>query len=774
MGAPDHPLGPLAYLATRNQFVIAQRSDKTPLHPHRLTPANAHDPANWCSYEHAANIATAAPEMYGVGFVLTAADDLGCIDIDGAREAAGKPWSPLALDICQSMPGAVVEVSQSGRGLHVWFRAAAMPEHAKKNTALHIECYTADRYVLLGTGATGHLADDCPGAREVAARYFPPRETVASASDGPCAEWRGPTDDAELLRRMMQSRSASSKFGGGGASFADLWERNVGVLASAYPPDRSSSEPYDGSSADAALAQHLAFWTGRDAGRIERLMRQSGLVREKYDRGDYLAGLTVPNACSMQREVLQDKEPPAPPVPVADGAPVMRPAEGQRFLAPTEQAALFRGCVYVVDQHRALTPDGYLRKPEQFNAIYGGYTFIMDARNERTTRKAWEAFTESQVLRPPQADGTCFRPRLPYGAMVVDAGRTRVNTYLPIEVPRKQGDASPFLAHLRKLLPNERDAAICLAGLAALVQHQGVKFQWALVVQGVEGNGKTLLSLCVAEAIGERYVHRPKASKLGKDFNKWMEGKTFYAVEDIHVAGKPDLIEELKPMITGGRGLEIEAKGIDQAPGDICGNFIFNTNHKDGLRKTRNDRRFCWLYCAQQEKEDLARDGMEGDYFPTLYGWLERDGYATVTDYLWTYPIPDEFNPATRCQRAPITSSTAEAIERGRSEAEVFIQDAIDQGVPGFAGGWVSSLAVNSLMAGKRLRTSWNPRECKDTLRALGYLLHPGLGATGQVDNPVMPDSGRPHLYVTKGHPALAITRKAEIARAYTTAQGVR
>lgn len=33
----------------------------------------------------------------------------------------------------------------------------------------------------------------------------------------------------------------------------------------------------------------VAFWTGPDAGRIERIVRRSGLMREKWDRDDYLA-----------------------------------------------------------------------------------------------------------------------------------------------------------------------------------------------------------------------------------------------------------------------------------------------------------------------------------------------------------------------------------------------------------------------------------------------------------------------------------------------------
>jgi hypothetical protein len=65
---------------------------------------------------------------------------------------------------------------------------------------------------------------------------------------------------------------------------------------------------------------------------------------------------------------------------------------------------------------------------------------------------------------------------------------------VPINTPRKAGDAGPFLRHLAKLLPDERDRSILLAYMAASIQHKGVKFQWAPLIQGAEGNGKTLLT----------------------------------------------------------------------------------------------------------------------------------------------------------------------------------------------------------------------------------------------------------------------------------------
>ena len=303
-------LGPLQPLAEWPQFIVVKlvsrengKTDKIPIHFNTGAAVSALEPANWidCTTAHA--VAAALGPGHGVGFVLTRADPFGCIDIDNCRTPSG--WSPQAMEICQALPGSVVEVSQSGQGLHVWFRGP-IPEHACKNVALGLECYSELRFILIGSNACGEMAPSCPGVAAVVARYFPPRMEVAAVAlpaDGPCAEWSGPADDGELIRRALASRSAAGVFGGK-ASFADLWTADEVALSAAIS-DRQGGRPYDASGADAALAQHLAFWTGKDAERIERLMRQSALTRPKWDRADYLPR-TITKACQLQRDVYND------------------------------------------------------------------------------------------------------------------------------------------------------------------------------------------------------------------------------------------------------------------------------------------------------------------------------------------------------------------------------------------------------------------------------------------------------------------------------------
>ena len=774
----------LGALAPWRQFIVYQvvpnphkpgKLDKFPC-DRRGYKANAHDPANWSDADAAIADAARLGPSYGVGFVFTAADPFWFLDIDGALSTQNE-WSELAVQLCTVFAGCAVEVSASGKGLHVIGRGS-VSTHGCKNTALGLEFYDRERFVALtGTSAVGDAAHEPQaGALQwLIDNYFPAGSAgvVAEWTSGPCAEWRGPADDADLLRRALQSQGARATFGGG-AAFRDLYEANVEVLARAYP-DGDGARAYDGSSADAALFAHLAFWTGRDCERMLRIARGSALVREKWEREDYLQR-TILGACAGGSAVLIDRElelPAGLAVPAVDGylPPTMTTRAGTSFLGAEGQAQLFEGCVYVVSENMVLGKLGKMLKPEQFRIMYGGYTFTMDTMNERTTRDAWEAFTQSQILRCPIADKTVFRPKMPPGALIQEGGQVLVNVYWPIEVACVEGDVTPFLRHLELMFPDKRDQKILLCYMASLVQNQGVKFQWAPVLQGVQGNGKTLIARCVAEAIGAKYCFWPDASGLDSDFNGWLDRVIFAGVEEIKVTEhQTKFIERLKIMISAGHGQQIQRKGVDQTTKDICANFIFNTNHRDAIPIGEDSRRFCVLFSAQQHVNDLKRDGMhiEGDYFPTLYAWLRDGGFAMVTWFLRHYVIDPEFDPAGACQRAPITSTTSQAIEDSAGPLEQELREAIAQGLVGFKGDFVSSVMFTGLLKSLGLKATYMRR--KSALAALGYVPHPGL-PDGRLARSVMPDGAKPRLFVKADSEAARLDWEPAIAKAYCEAQ---
>lgn len=740
---------------------------------------DAHDSSIWMTFELAALMLPALPDNYGIGFVFTSADPFWFIDIDDC--AKDGQWSSIAQQLISSFPGAAIEVSQSGTGLHIIGKYRGdEPEHAKKNIPLHLEMYTSKRFVALtgkhAVGDAGMVHDLTP----VINKYFPLERPDAATL---AAEWtttaaaghEPPLDDERLIEiALNSSQSASSAFGNM-ASFRDLWECNTEALARTYP---DAEREYDASGADLALACHLMFWTAGNCERVEQLMRKSALVRDKWDNHrHYLREFTIKKAYSGTRNyfapervtITQSPVVIAPEVKTIEFNPVFR--DGYQLMTIDKQITHFQGCCYVADANRVFTPNGMMLKAEQFNANFGGFFFQMDSAGEKPTRKAYEAFTESQVVQFPKADKTCFRPEIDSGSVIVEEGLRMVNTYVPVEVETCEGDVTPFMNHLKKLMPDERDRQIILSYMASCVQQKGHKIQWAPVIQGVKGNGKTMLSLMVEYCVGKRYSHWPRADEIGEKFNDWLFKKLFIGVEEIKVVDKKlEVLEVLKPMITATQ-LARRAMQTDQSMHDVCANFMFTTNHKDAIPTKDDERRYAVFYTAQQRVEDLKRDGMTGKYFPDLYNWCRNGGFAHVAYFLQHYNIPDMYNPLTECQRAPETSSSSAAVLLSMGTVEQEIVEAIEEDRQGFIGGWVSSYALDKLIDNLRKGGMIPRNKRRELMHSLGYDYHPAL-KDGRVNNPFIGEEGKPRLYTKVGHISHNITSAADVVRAYVKAQG--
>lgn len=107
--------------------------------------ASVSDPSSWSDYGTVAHSSIGV----GLGYVLTVADDILCIDLDHVLAADGtlEPW---AADLLARLPDTFIEVSQSGSGLHIWGRGRlkqgrriAMPDGGG------LEVYGDRRYIAM-------------------------------------------------------------------------------------------------------------------------------------------------------------------------------------------------------------------------------------------------------------------------------------------------------------------------------------------------------------------------------------------------------------------------------------------------------------------------------------------------------------------------------------------------------------------------------------------------------------------------------------------------
>lgn len=260
---------------------------KVPTNPHGSHArgnASSTNPGTWTTYEHATRKATEW-NLPGVGFVFTGSDLVG-VDLDHVRNPETGETEAWALHVIRHLDS-YTELSQSGTGYHIIARGILPPEGRKRGP---IEMYDASspRYFC----TTGQHVPGTPETvnertaqlSAVHARYFPPKERKQSTT---IARTETPTlpDDTRLLEMARNARN--------GAKFRRLFDDGDWT---GYP---SQSE------ADSALCMMLAFWTGKDAARIDRLFRHSGLYRDKWDeqRGALTYGEgTIAEAMDLQGE----------------------------------------------------------------------------------------------------------------------------------------------------------------------------------------------------------------------------------------------------------------------------------------------------------------------------------------------------------------------------------------------------------------------------------------------------------------------------------------
>ena len=254
--------------------------------------AKVNDPTTWTDFDSALT-AYQRGGWSGVGIVLTDDDDLVGVDLDKVLNPDTGELEPSAARIVNDLP-TYCEISPSGRGLRL-FGFGKLPQGGRRKG--HVEMYESGRYLTVtGNQFNGHaaLAEITPQLAQVHARIFGAGKAGAGAKPVDAKPAADPPnlDDATLLDKARRARN--------GADFERLWAGD----ASAHGGDESA--------ADLALCNLLSFWTSNDAARIDRLFRQSGLMRPKWDKRHHADGrtygqATIDKAIAGNRETYSGK-----------------------------------------------------------------------------------------------------------------------------------------------------------------------------------------------------------------------------------------------------------------------------------------------------------------------------------------------------------------------------------------------------------------------------------------------------------------------------------
>ena len=306
---------------------------KVPLCPHTGKLARVDQPETWGSYEEALE----ASKKYGcsgVGFVFTEVDPYAGIDLDDIRDSQTGEIEESARKIIEQL-NSYAELSPSGSGIHVLVKAEVPPGGRRKG---QVEVYDSGRFfTVTGTHLPGtpKRIEERQAEVEILHRKifgFTKGDANGQGSHGPGND----LSDAEVLAKAGQASN--------GEAFEKLWAGDTSDYAS-------------GSEADLALCSRLVFWTSGDSDRIDKLFRQSGLYRPKWDERHYGDGRTygqatiekaLKGATEFYTTIDDEWE---GPVPLPEGLPSAAPLE------PTMLPEPLRGWIVDVSERMQIPPD---------------------------------------------------------------------------------------------------------------------------------------------------------------------------------------------------------------------------------------------------------------------------------------------------------------------------------------------------------------------------------------------------------------------------------
>ncbi|MDR1128335.1 MAG: DUF5906 domain-containing protein, partial [Treponema sp.] len=222
----------------------------------------------------------------GIGFVVhkngvPTEPQYALIDLDHCISPDGK-FSALAIDVMQTMRS-YTEYSPSGQGIHLYCLVKDLPYDRARylekadDLEIYVSGHTTRYLTVTGQTVWNLPIEDRTKELTVILEKYMRKGLKQSPQGGGLALPTGNPPVGTILTDEQVIHVASSAKNG--KQFRRLFEE--GDLSEYYG---------DASGADMALADFFAFYCRKDKEQMERLMRRSGLCREKWDEPHYTSG----------------------------------------------------------------------------------------------------------------------------------------------------------------------------------------------------------------------------------------------------------------------------------------------------------------------------------------------------------------------------------------------------------------------------------------------------------------------------------------------------
>ena len=603
---------------------------KVPCDPRTGERASSTDRSNWVSFDEAVDGWQKGDRYAGIGFVFSASDLFCGIDLDDCIDERGvvAPDAQAIIDALNSY----TEISPSGRGVKIFIRGRK-PEGARsRSTAVQgfkeIEVYDRDRYFTV-TGQ--HLAgtptavEDAQEALDrLCARLWPMKQPspatgqVTTGFDG---------DDEQLLRMACSAKN--------GDLFKRLWAGDTSMHGG------------DDSAADLAFCNFLAFWTGGDPVRMDRLFRRSGLFRPKWDepRGAHTYGeLTIAKAIAGRAStympdrphlngeaMMQDVMPCPLPMPGE-----IDPSSGKLVLStrrtlPTAQAYVkefhthpdrptlvsYGGVFLSWSNNRYVETDDagirhrlqpWLHDALEIRSTSRGDFLKPFPGNSASVNAALESirahtYLSSRAESPSWIGGSADRPpplellpcrsgnvHIPSGALLPPTPNLFVTNALDFDFDADAPPPERFLGFLDQLFADDDEAISLLQQWFGYCLTCDTRQQRMLLIVGPRRSGKGTLARVLTHLVGAGNVVGPTTSSLASQFGlQPLIGKSLAIVSDARFKGdRTSVLTERLLCISGEDRLTIDRKHIGSVSMKLPTRMMFLSNELPRIADASN------------------------------------------------------------------------------------------------------------------------------------------------------------------------------------------
>ena len=426
-----------------------------------------------------------------------------------------------------------------------------------------------------------------------------------------------------------------------------------------------------------------------------------------------------------------------------------------------------------------LTCEGGIEPPEWLNGwIYNEKQceFALLGADHSIKREAFRAKydrkTEPAMLETDAATYALNMVQIPTVAddrywpgedeLITVDGMQYINTYKPSGIlpcadltDEGRQTIGAFLTHLENTIEHEKERQIVLDFMTYVYQNPGKRVGWALLLKGIEGNGKSYFAKVMEYLMGEN-VGSLSTDAFDTHFNGWAQGRRLIFIEEVRVSGtnKYKILDRMKPMISNSV-ISVESKGKDPRTVPNFTSYMMFTNHDDAIPVTTGSRRYCVIFTRHTCEDDLnaqhgGKDGAKR-YFDTLFDLTDRNADA-LARFFADRDVSEDFSPS---GRAPLTDGFKLMLEANVSDEQQSLDFAIeDYGCEVIGKDLINAthLTKTALMGGIDLPQG----------RALGHALR-GMGLR-PVDGRRMKIEGEYH-YIWYRHTRMSSDEAKEICR---------